>query len=303
MTEQTRVNIVEIGPRDGFQNVRDFIPTALKIEIIEGIISAGVQRMQLTSFVSQAAIAQMRDAEIVSRHCISRYPDCQFSALVPNFHGAQLAQACGYREITPVISLSETHNLKNVNKTHRQSLDEIARIRQRFPDLRIVQDIATVFGCPYEGRMATPPLLALIAALTAEGIDEFTLCDTIGVAYPRQVLSTLNAVRAAFPAVRLNIHIHDTRNMGIINSYLAATWPVDAIQTSLGGLGGCPFAPGASGNTATEDLVYLLHAQGMATGIDFARLLATAKHLHQHVEGRYSGHHLHISAHQKDFTP
>ncbi|MDA6078070.1 hypothetical protein O0544_23145 [Edwardsiella anguillarum] len=196
--------------------------------------------MQLTSFVSQAAIAQMRDAEIVSRHCISRYPDCQFSALVPNFHGARLAQACGYREITPVISLSETHNLKNVNKTHRQSLDEIARIRQHFPDLRIVQDIATVFGCPYEGRMATPPLLALIAALAAEGIDEFTLCDTIGVAYPGQVLSTLNAVRAAFPAVRLNIHIHDTRNMGIINSYLAATWPVDAIQTSLGDWAAAP---------------------------------------------------------------
>ncbi|ADM41274.1 hydroxymethylglutaryl-CoA lyase [Edwardsiella piscicida] len=303
MTEQTRVNIVEIGPRDGFQNVRDFIPTALKIEIIEGIISAGVQRMQLTSFVSEAAIAQMRDAEIVSRHCISRYPDRRFSALVPNFHGARLAQACGYREITPVISLSETHNLKNVNKTHRQSLDEIARIRQRFPDLYIVQDIATVFGCPYEGRMTTPPLLALIAALTGEGIDEFTLCDTIGVAYPEQMLSTLNAVRSAFPTVRLNIHIHDTRNMGIINSYLAATWPVDAIQTSLGGLGGCPFAPGASGNTATEDLVYLLHAQGMATGIDFTHLLATAKHLHQHVQGSYSGHHLHISARQKDFTP
>lgn len=296
------IEIVEIGPRDGFQNVKQFIPTQLKKQIVEGIISAGLQRIQLTSFVSPKAIPQMKDALEISRYFIDKYDEVLFSALVPNLKGAEIAMSCGYKEITPVISLSELHNLKNVRKTHAESLSEIERIRGEFPDIHIVQDIATVFGCPYGGRQSIDELISLIERLVSFGIDEFTLCDTIGVAYPALVNRVISEFKSNFSNCRLNIHIHDTRNMGVLNSFSAIKSSVDAIQTSLGGLGGCPFAPGASGNTSTEDLVYLLNQEGIHTGIDFRKLLMTAELLHQNVQGQYSGHHLHIKAKQKDFN-
>jgi len=282
--------VVEIGPRDGFQNVKEFISTDVKLEVIRRLVEAGIQKIQLTSFVSPKAIPQMQDAEIVTKAALEQHPQMDFFALVPNFTGAKLAVAAGLKEITPVLSLSETHNMANVRRTVKASEEEIEKIRQEFPEVKITQDIATVFGCPFEGRMEPAPLVDLVGRLSRLGISAFTLCDTIGVAYPAQIKNVLKQVKKAFPQAEFNIHIHDTRNMGILNNYIALANGADSVQTSLGGLGGCPFAPGATGNTATEDLVYLLNREGSAMEIEFTRLLGAAKYLKSKVTGNYSGH-------------
>lgn len=292
--QHLRVKVVEIGPRDGFQSVKEFIPTELKLKVIEGLVDAGCPKIQITSFVSPKAIPQMQDADTVTRTALERFPNTDLFALVPNFHGAKAAVQAGLKEIGPVISLSESHNKANVNRTHEESLLEVRKIRDEFPDIKITQDIATVFGCPFEGRMELSPLIDLIGRIADIGIQSFTLCDTIGVAFPAQVENVLKEVKKAFPSMEINLHIHDTRNMGILNSYIGIINGADSVQSSLGGLGGCPFAPGASGNTSSEDLVYMLRHNGWETGINFDKLLETAKYLKSNVEGNYSGHHINI---------
>ncbi|MEG2036905.1 MAG: hydroxymethylglutaryl-CoA lyase, partial [Ruthenibacterium sp.] len=152
-TEKKKVKLVDVGPRDGFQNVKEFIPTEFKLEIIDGLVKAGYKKIQCTSFVSPKAIAQMQDAAEIGAAVLGKYPGVDFFALVPNYFGAQAAVKAGFREITPVMSLSVSHNQSNVRRTHAESIEELARIRQDFPDLKITQDIATVFGCPFEGKM------------------------------------------------------------------------------------------------------------------------------------------------------
>ena len=289
-----RVKIVEIGPRDGFQSVKEFIPTEVKLEIIDGIVKAGCKKIQTTSFVSEKAIPQMKDAGIVARSVLEKYPEVDFFALVPNFYGAKAAVESGLKEISPVMSLSVSHNLANVKRTHEQSLEEIQKIRQAFPDIKITQDIATVFGCPFEGEMQIEALLELIEKVRKIGIDSFTLCDTIGVAYPSLIEKVFQSVKKEFPTTEFNAHIHDTRNMGILNSYGALQYGADSIQVAIGGLGGCPFAPGASGNTSSEDFVYMLNKSGYETGIDFSQLLSTAKYAKKMISGSFSGHHINI---------
>ncbi len=294
----SKVNVVEIGPRDGFQNVKEMIPTEFKLEIIDGLVKAGFKKIQCTSFVSPKAIPQMQDAAIVAKTALEKYPDVDLFALVPNYHGAKAAVATGLKEISPVMSLSVSHNRANVNRTLEESVSEIARIRQDFPDVKITQDIATVFGCPFEGKMEIPPLIDLIGKLYDLGIRAYTLCDTIGVAYPKQVADVLMASKTAFPDCEFNLHIHDTRNMGILNSYIGIQSGADSIQAAVGGLGGCPFAPGASGNTSSEDLIYMLNQNGYETGVDFNVLLGVAKQLKANVNGNYSGHHINITVEQ-----
>lgn len=290
-----KVNVVEVGPRDGFQSVTEFIPTEIKLEIIDGLIKSGCKKIQVTSFVSEKAIPQMKDAKAVAKAVLEKYEDIEFFALVPNFYGAKEAVEAGIKEISPVISLSVSHNKANINRTHEQSLDELKRIRQEFPDVKITQDIATVFGCPFEGDMSIDSLLDMIGRIRDMGIHSFTLCDTIGVAYPKLVESVFQAVKREFPQEEFGVHIHDTRNMGMLNSYIAVLNGADSIQSSIGGLGGCPFAPGASGNIASEDLVYMLNKNGYETGIDFENMLGTAKLLKEKVSGIYSGHHINIT--------
>ncbi|MHB1314536.1 MAG: hydroxymethylglutaryl-CoA lyase [Christensenellales bacterium] len=290
-----KVNVVEIGPRDGFQSVKEFIPTEIKIQIIDKLVKAGVSKIQASSFISPKAIPQMRDAAEVVETVIAKYPKTHFFALVPNLFGAKAAAAAGLKEISPVLSLSEAHNKANVNRTVEQSLEEVTRIRQELPDIKITQDIATAFACPFIGKMEIPPLIELIGKIQSLGIHSFTLCDTIGMAYPEQIKNVIQAVKKAFPDKEFGLHIHDTRNMGILNSYVGILNGINSVQTTVGGLGGCPFAPGASGNTATEDLVYLLQREGYDTGIDFDLLLDTAKYLKENVVGNYSGHHIFIT--------
>lgn len=291
-----KIQVVEIGPRDGFQSVKEFIPTEMKIAIIDQLVETGISKIQASSFISPKAIPQMRDAAAVVEGSIERHPETSFFALVPNLFGAKAAVAAGLKEISTVLSLSESHNMANVKRTVAESVEEVKRIRDEFPQLAITQDIATVYACPYEGKMELAPLIDLIGKLWDIGIRAFTLCDTIGMAYPTQIKETLDAVKKAFPEGIWGLHIHDTRNMGIVNSYYGILQGIDSVQASLGGLGGCPFAPGASGNTATEDLVYMLHQEGFETGIDFEKLLAAAKLLKQNVDGNYSGHQINIQS-------
>ena len=284
----------EVGPRDGFQIVKEFIPTEVKLETIERLVKAGVSKIQITSFVSPKAIPQMSDATAVAAACLDRYPESKLFALVPNLRGAQSAVDVGLREVSAVLSLSESHNKANVGKTVAESVAETRRIRDSYPELRIVQDIATTFGCPFEGKMEIPPLLELLGKLVEIGISEFTLCDTIGTAHPHQVKEVFSTVKTAFPDAVFNVHIHDTRNMGMLNTYVAIRGGAVGVQSSLGGLGGCPFAPGASGNVATEDLVYMLREEGVETGVDFELVLEAAKFLKKRVASNYSGHHVMI---------
>ena len=261
---------------------------------MERLLAAGIRRIQLTSFVSPKAIPQLADARQVVESVIDRYPGMTFGALVPNLFGAKAAYDCGIREIAYVASVSESHNRANINRTHEQSLEELVKIRRELPDMTIIFGMATTFGCPFEGETPLEKMLAFMRRGVEAGADIVELSDTIGSAYPEQVRRYFRAARAEFPDMRLGYHSHDTRNMGIINSWVAMEEGAEYIQTSIGGLGGCPFAPGASGNCATEDLVYALNKSGYETGIDFAKLLECAKFVKQRIDGCYSGHQINI---------
>lgn len=289
-----KVNLVEIGPRDGFQSIKEFIPTEEKIKIIDGIVAAGYKKIEVTSFVSPKAIPQMKDSKEVAAICMEKHPEVEFYALVPNLYGARTAVELGMKEVAPVISLSESHNKANVNKTVSESIEQIKEIHETYPDLKLLVEIATVFGCPFEGEMDIESLLNLLSKLYDIGLRDFVLCDTIGVAFPDQVRKTFEAVQEIYFDCKFGVHIHDTRNMGIVNTYVAINSGADGIQTSIGGLGGCPFAPGASGNTSSEDLVYLLNKEGFDIGIDFEKLLETARYAKTVIDGNFSGHHINI---------
>ena len=290
-----KIDIIEVGPRDGFQNLKEYLPVEKKLEIIDSLIDAGVKHMQITSFVHPKAIPQMKDAKDVVAACLAKYPGLDLFALVPNFRGAQNAQACRLKKVTNVISRSVSHNKANINRTHDESFAELAKIIDECKGLEVCLDVATTFGCPFEGKYHdVEPLLAFLKRGYDLGVRTFNLCDTVGMADPGQVRTFLKACRAEFADARFEVHVHDTRGMGLVCSLAAIEEGADGVQSTLGGLGGCPFAPGASGNTATEDLVLMLNSMGYDTGIDFDKILAAAKKEYAEVEGVYSGHNIHV---------
>ncbi|EAX47437.1 pyruvate carboxyltransferase [Thermosinus carboxydivorans Nor1] len=288
----SRVEVVEVGPRDGFQNIKTFIPTAVKLQIIAQLIAAGVRKMEVTSFVHPKAIPQMADAAEIASTVCAKYQEADFVplALVPNLVGAKNAYRCGIREVAYVISASEKHNLANINRTRDQSLVELASITSELPDLKVRLDVATAFGCPFLGRVDDGLVLSLIEAGLQRGISTVVLCDTIGVANPKQVYNLVRAVQNAFPNIPLGLHLHDTRGMGLANTLAGLAAGVTSFETSVGGLGGCPFAPGAAGNTATEDMVNMLQAMGVATGIDLDKCLAVVQTVRDHIQAELTGH-------------
>lgn len=294
MGNKNNIEIIEIGPRDGFQNVTEFIPTEKKKEIIERLIEAGVKRMQLTSFVSPKHIPQMQDAEEIVKYFINKYKDIRFFALVPNYRGAKRAFDIGLREITYVISVSEGHNRANVNRSVDESFEELKKIIEEFPEMYVNLDAATVFGCPFDGEVTYDQVEQYVKKAVDIGITTINLCDTIGVANPEQVKKVVENLLIKFPNIEFHIHIHDTRNMGMLNSYVAIESGIKHIQASIGGMGGCPFAPGASGNLSTEDFIYMLDKIKVDTGIDFEKLLSVAKECKKTIQGVYSGHHINI---------
>lgn len=293
------ITIYEVGPRDGFQNQKSYIPAEHKLDIIDALVKSGITHLQVTSFMSPKAIPQMVDSSQVAEYCVRHYPNLTLSALVPNMHGAVNAWNSGLRRIFYVASLSETHNLNNIRRTHEKSMEEFRNIRKEYPDFNITLDLATAFGCPFEGKTSADTLLKFLASYVEAGINEVDLCDTIGIANPRQVREVIKLVRREFPSLPLQIHIHDTRNMGMVNTLAAIESGITTVQSTLGGLGGCPFAPGASGNLSTEDLVFMLNSMGYRTGIDTDSILSAAR-LERALlqEGNFSGHRINITADQ-----
>ena len=289
------IEFIEICPRDGFQNVKEFIPTNLKKEIVDKLVTCGFKKIQVTSFISPKAIEQMKDASEVAEYALQKYPDISFFALVPNLKGMERAYSAGIREITYVISVSETHNKANVNRSHEESFADLETLIKNYKDVKINLDVATAFGCPFEGETSLENLLKFIKRAYDLGIRTFDICDTIGIAYPKQIQSYLSEIKSQFPDCKLGIHIHDTRNMGVINTYLAMELGVDRVFTVCSGLGGCPFAPGASGNTSSEDFLYMLDKNSVSTGINIPYLIETAKFIKQNVPtGNFSGHQINI---------
>lgn len=289
-----KVEIVEVGPRDGFQNLCEYIPIEDKLHFIDGLADAGVKHIQITSFVSPKAIPQMKDAAEVARESLARHPDLNLFALVPNLRGAQSAKAAGLNKVSNVISLSESHNKANIRRAHEESLAELDKILDFAGDMAVSVDVATAFGCPFEGKFTAGKLVDFLGRMYDKGVREFTLCDTTGMANPAQVRETARQVISAFPDAVFQAHIHDTRNMGMANTLAAIESGIRYTQSTLGGLGGCPFAPGASGNTATEDLVYMLNEMGFETGVDADKLVRLAREEKEKIPGIYSGHLLNI---------
>ena len=289
------IEVFEVGPRDGFQNLSEYLPSEEKLALIYGMVESGVQHIQLTSFVSPKAIPQMKDAKEIVAACLEKYRSVDFFALVPNLYGAKTAWEAGIKKVSYVVSLSESHNKANINRTHEESFAEFQTIREAYPDMHICIDLATTFGCPFEGKTPPEAVVDFIAPYVELGIQELNLCDTIGVANPKQVRETIMAVRRAYLDLPLQVHIHDTRNMGMVNTLAAIECGVTRIQSTLGGLGGCPFAPGASGNLATEDIVYMLNDMGYETNIDFDRLVEVSRKQKELIpNGIYSGHQMNI---------
>ena len=298
--EKKKINIVEVGPRDGFQSVKgDFIPTELKKEIIDLLVEAGVKHLEYSSFVSPKAIPQLADAADVTEYVLTKYPDIDLLALVPNMRGATNAYNLGVRKVCNVVSFSASHNKANINRTHEESLNAYREIRETYPDLDVVLDLATTFGCPFEGKEGKysdpAAVVEFLAPYKEAGMTVVNLCDTIGIADPAQVRATITAVQKAYPDLGIQVHIHDTRGLGMANTITAVECGVTDLQAALGGLGGCPFAPGASGNLSTEDTVWMLNEMGYDTGISFSKILAAAKYQAKMIPaGNYSGHHITI---------
>ena len=281
--------ITDITARDGFQSIKEWIPTEIKIRVIDELVAAGVKKMEAASFVSPKAIPQMRDAEEVVDHVLSKHPDVELVALVPNQRGMRNAAAAGVREVSYIISASPSHNKANINRTHEESLADLAAVREQFPDIRINLSMSMVFGCPFEGEIKPERVIWLLTEAIRRGIDSVSLCDTIGVGNPVQVRALLSEVRRSAPDLPLSLHMHDTHGMALANIFAALQCGVDCFETSVGGLGGCPFAPGAAGNVATEDTVNMLHRMHVETGLDLNAMLVAVNTVRELISAELLG--------------
>jgi hydroxymethylglutaryl-CoA lyase len=272
------VTICDVGTRDGFQIEHQFIPTATKIEVIDAIIAAGVRKLEVTSFVSPRAVPQMADAaEVIAG--IDNRRGAELVCLVPNLRGAENAAKAGAKTILLFVSASETHNATNVNRTIAASLQgfrEIMALASR-TGMTVHGAIATSFGCPFEGDVPATQVGEIAAQMQAMGIHNISLGDTTGMATPPIVQAAVRAVRARCPQAEITLHFHNTRGLGLVNVMAGLELGVTYFEGSIGGLGGCPFAPGATGNICTEDTVNLMHELGIETGIDLEALCTVAR--------------------------
>lgn len=273
-----RIYIHEVAVRDGFQVESEFVPTETKVELIDELSQTGLAKIEVTSFVSPKAIPNMRDAEQVL-NLIERVPGVLYSVLVPNLRGVERAMECNVDEINLFCSASESHNRANVNRTIAQSVQGFSEIMKALSgsDLKVNGNISTAFGCPFEGDVAPEKVFALIDQFLELGFNGVTIADTTGMANPKQVRELMAEISKRCAEVELTLHFHNTRGMGLANVLAGLDAGVVRYDASIGGLGGCPFAPGASGNICTEDLVHMLEAMGYNTGVNLDRLLKAAR--------------------------
>src|SRR5262245_48481780 len=272
------VTIYEVGPRDGLQNEARNVPTADKIRFIDALVAAGIRAIEITSFVSPKWIPQLADSAEVARG-VSRPTGVRMSALVPNKRGLDTALASGMTEIAVFMSASETHNKKNVNKTIAETLsafDEVVPAALA-ANLKVRAYLSTSFGCPYEGEVDPVKVVELVGRLRDLGVYQVSVSDTIGVANPAQTEDVLGRVLAKHPVESIAVHMHDTQGTALANVVVALQMGVTTVDSAAGGLGGCPYAPGASGNLATEDVVAMLHSMGVKTGVDLDKLTEASR--------------------------
>jgi hydroxymethylglutaryl-CoA lyase len=280
-----RIYVNDVAVRDGFQIEKTFVPTATKVEVINQLARTGLHRIEVTSFVSPKAVPALADANEVLAG-IDRVPGVVYIALVPNVRGVQNAAATPRRpdELNAVISASETHNRANINRTHEQSLSELAMMVRAAHEagMKITMSLSTTFGCPFEGHVHEDVVLDFVSRFRDAGIDGISLADTTGMANPRQVRELAGKVLERFPPPNetyYTLHFHNTRGMGLANVVAGIDAGVRSFDGSVSGLGGCPFAPGATGNICTEDMVNMLEDMGYDTRVDLAKLLAVARRI------------------------
>jgi hydroxymethylglutaryl-CoA lyase len=270
------ISVREVGPRDGLQN-EDPVPTTDKIALIDRLAGTGVTRIEAVSFVRPQAIPQMADADEVWAG-VQRVPGIRYSALAPNLRGAMRALDAGFPEVEVVVSASDTHNRKNVNRSTAESLDDISAIidaaHGRGVSCQVI--VSTAWGCPYEGDVPVSRVMQVASRAVADGADSISFGDTTGMATPRRVWHLVGAFRSAHPETPLNLHFHNTRGTGLANVMAALELGVADFDASVGGLGGCPYAPGATGNIATEELVHMVEDMGVATGVNLPAMIDAA---------------------------
>lgn len=279
MSLPDKIKIREVAPRDGFQTWPEFIPTSLKLQIIEAVIAAGIVELETTAFVSPKAVPQMSDAAEVM-HAVPR-KGVTHAALVPNLKGAQLALAAGVDQLNVVISASEAHNMANFRRSIKESQDDLAPIFSlaRNQNVEIVGAVAVAFGCPFSGEVPVQNVLQLIETYVSLGSQVIAIADTTGMATPLRVEKLVGLLKDRFPQNKILLHLHNNRGSAMANLYAGLRAGATIFDTSLGGIGGCPNVPQAAGNLATEDVVCMLEDMGVRTGIDLEKLLAAARFL------------------------
>ncbi|MFP6562232.1 hydroxymethylglutaryl-CoA lyase [Paraburkholderia sp. B3] len=274
-----KLSIHEVATRDGFQNEARFVDTDAKIALVNRLGQCGFAKIEVTSFTSPKAIPALRDAEAVM-HGITRVPGVVYTVLVPNVRGAERALACGIDEVNLVMSVSESHNRTNLRMSREQSFaqlrDVVAAVRGSGSDVAINVSLSTAMGCPMEGDVPAAAVLDWMSRFSDLGVRGITLCDTTGMAFPSQVGDLCRQAIDAFPHLELTLHFHNTRGMALANTLAALAAGVVRFDSSLGGLGGCPYAPGATGNVCTEELVHMLELDGYDTGVNLAATLDAA---------------------------
>jgi hydroxymethylglutaryl-CoA lyase len=275
------VSIYEVGPRDGLQNEKQILPSDKKLELIEGIVDAGIRRVEITSFVNPRWVPALADHEDIARR-VKRKPGVRYSALVPNMRGLDGATRAGMQEVAVFMAATQTHNKKNINKSTQDALRTYRGVvgEARSRGMQVRGYVSCVYGCPYEGAVSLEQVLAVANELLDMGVYELSLGDTIGVGTPRQIeYILLGLLDAGIALEQLAVHFHDTRGTALANVTVALQHGVRTIDCAIGGLGGCPYAPGASGNVATEDVVYMLHGMGVKTGVDLDKLVGISARL------------------------
>ena len=278
------VSICEVGPRDGLQIAQTRMETGAKVRWIAAMATAGVKEIEVGSFVPPRVIPQMSDTEEVVRRSIE-IPGLTVIALVPNLKGAQRAYEAGAHKVSVPVSVSEGHSRANLNRTPEESITEMRRltewVKAQPRRMEVIAGASTAFGCSIDGVVTTAQVVRMASGLAEAGVDKLMLADTVGYAHPAQIKEVVRAVRAAIGPVLHGLHLHDTLGMGIANALAGLEEGIRAFDSCLGGLGGCPYAPGASGNVVTEDLVFMLESMGFSTGINLPKLFEARRLLHE----------------------
>ncbi|SEQ70740.1 hydroxymethylglutaryl-CoA lyase [Piscibacillus halophilus] len=274
------IKIQEVMPRDGLQNEPLFVPTEKKVDLINRLSQSGVSKIEVTSFVSPKAIPNLKDAEDVMTR-IDRNPNVIYSTLVPNLKGAERAVQCKVDEINLLVSASNTHNLENVRRTTSETFDNFNKLIDYLSDYDVILNgsLGTTFGCPFEGHIPQDRIFELVESYLKLNVKGITLADTTGMATPNQVYDLCSELINRYPEANFTLHFHNTRGMGLANVLEGIRAGITQFDSSLGGVGGCPFAPGASGNICTEDLVHMLHFMGYQTNVDLDLIINISKQL------------------------